>query len=63
VQFDAETPKKYLALPDEDRRRERLLAIREMLLKVLAIVQGICWWPKKWDRFIAMPSAQSGDLY
>jgi len=41
VQYDAKTPKEYLALLDDDWRRERLLAIREMLLKVPGIVEGI----------------------
>ncbi len=41
MQYDAETPEAYLKLLEDDWRRERLLAIRETLLKVPGIAEGI----------------------
>ena len=41
MQYDADTPEEYLALLDDDWRRERLLAIREMFLNVPGVEEGI----------------------
>lgn len=41
MQYDAETPEDYLEMLDDDWRRVRLLAIREMLLEVPGIAEGI----------------------
>ncbi|MGI9389121.1 MAG: DUF1801 domain-containing protein, partial [Boseongicola sp.] len=43
MQYDAETPQQYLAMIDDDWRRERLLAIRDMLLKVPKMSEGIAY--------------------
>ena len=41
MQYDAETPDEYLRLIDDDWRRERLLAIREMMLAMPGVEEGI----------------------
>ena len=41
MQYDADTPEEYLKMLDNDWRRERLLAIRDVLLGVSKIEEGI----------------------
>ena len=41
MQYDADTPEEYLKMLDNDWRRERLLAIRDVLLGVSEIEEGI----------------------
>ena len=43
MQYDAATPKDYLAMIDDDWRRERLLKIREMLFEIPGIAEGIAY--------------------
>jgi len=43
MQYDAATPVKYLAMIDDDWRRERLLTIREMLLEIPGIAEGMAY--------------------
>ena len=41
MQYDAETPGAYLEMLDDDWRREKLLAIREGILAVPGVVEGV----------------------
>ena len=43
MQYDAATPEEYLSMIENDWRRERLLAIREMLLVIPGIAEGIAY--------------------
>ena len=43
MQYDAATPAEYLEMLDDDWRREKLLAIREMFLAVPGIEEGMSY--------------------
>ena len=43
MQYDAETPDAYLKMLDDDWRRDRLLAVREMYLAIPGIAESMSY--------------------
>ena len=43
MQYDAETPAAYLKMLDDDWRRDRLLAVREMYLAIPGIAESMSY--------------------
>lgn len=41
MQYDAKTPKEYLSLLEDDWRKEKLLAIRDLIFKSYSFEEGI----------------------
>lgn len=64
MQYDADTPDAYLALLADDWRRERLLAIRKMILEVVPdVAEGIGYGMLRYEsggNVVAHLNAQKG---
>ncbi len=50
MQYDADSPEAYLDQIDDDWRRDRLLAIRAMLLAVPGVLEGVGYGMLRYER-------------
>ena len=65
MQYDAETPKAYLALLDDDWRKASLLEVRDLLLDVPGVIEGMGYGMLQYkvdDDVFAHLNAQKGHV-